>query len=256
MQIAIDLGNTNIVIGVYAQQTWQYEWRLETDVAQTLDNYRQALQIKMAAVGLEVAAVEQVVISSVVPPLTDTIRELAVEIFEKQPIVVGPKSYENIRLSVESPNEVGTDLVANAVAAMDRFPNRNCIVVDFGTALTFTTVSKDRQLLGVTIAPGIKTAIKALFLNAAQLPEVPLDVPESAIGTNTNHAIQAGILLGFEGLVTHLLKRHREELGDDCAVIATGGLSGILPSLQSEYDQLDRKLTLDGLRLIGKAMAA
>lgn len=256
MLIAIDLGNTNIVIGVYENHHWKYEWRLETNVNQSIEDYRQALQIQLAMSGLEVIAIQQVIISSVVPPLTSTIHSLAAEIFHQQPILVGPKSYKDLQLSIESPNEVGTDLVANAVAAMHRFPNRNCVVVDFGTALTFTTVSKDRQLLGVTIAPGIKTAIKALFLNAAQLPEVPLDVPKSAIGTNTNHAIQAGILLGFEGLVIYLLKRHKEELDGDCAVIATGGLSGILENLQSEYDQVDTKLTLDGLRLIGNAMAA
>ena len=137
------------------------------------------------------------------------------------------------------------------MAAINRYPDENCVVVDVGTALTFTTVSKEGQLLGVAIAPGIKTSIKALFMNAAQLPEVPLEVPDSVLGRDTFHAIQAGILVGYEGLVGHLLKRHREELSGDCRVIATGGLSEILENLKAEYDLIDRKLTLDGLRMIG-----
>lgn len=256
MLIVVDIGNTNIVIGVYENNTWKDEWRIETHVEESLESYQKQFQAKIDAHSIDVRLIEQVIISSVVPALTDIIFQVAQKTFVKEPNLVSAKNCRNLSLSIDTPEEIGTDLVANAIAAMEHFPNQNCVIVDFGTALTFTTISKNRELLGVAIAPGIKTTIKALFLNAAQLPEIPLDVPDSVIGTNTFHAIQSGILLGFEGLVLHLLKRHRAELNEDCVVIATGGLSSVLESLKSEYDLIDRKLTLDGIRLMGMSVVA
>ncbi|MEZ4887463.1 MAG: type III pantothenate kinase [Chitinophagales bacterium] len=252
MLIVIDLGNTNVVIGVYENGAWTHEWRMETQIGQSGEVYQQQLHTKIEETNLDIRSVRQIIMSSVVPALTDVIVDSAVKVFGVAPYLIGTKTYPHLPLHLPSSEEIGTDLVANAMAAMTHFPNRNCVVVDFGTALTFTTVSKEGKLLGVAIAPGIKTTIKALFLNAAQLPEVPLVVPDSVMGTNTFHAIQAGILIGFEGLVSHLLKRHRAELKEDCVVIATGGLSGVLENLKPEYDLIDRKLTLDGLRIIAE----
>ncbi len=252
MLIVVDIGNTNIVIGVYENDTWKYEWRIETHLQPSSESYLSQLESKIAAVSLDVQAIEKVILSSVVPSLTDEIFVLAIQVFEKKPILVDAAIYSYLPIDIPSQSEIGTDLVANAMAAITRFPNQNCVVVDFGTALTFTTVSKEKQILGVAIAPGIKTTVKALFTNAAQLPEVPLIVPESVLGRDTFHAIQAGILIGYEGLVSHLLKRHRAELKEDCVVIATGGLSGVLENLKPEYDLIDRNLTMDGLRIIGE----
>ncbi len=256
MLIVVDIGNTNIVIGIYENETWKDEWRIETNVEEPLESYQKQFQAKIDAHSLNLRLVQQVIISSVVPALTELILRVAQDAFGIEPNLVSAKNCKDLSLSIDSPEEVGTDLVANAIAAMAHFPSQNCVIVDFGTALTFTTVSKNREFLGVAIAPGIKTTIKALFLNAAQLPEIPLDIPDSVIGTNTFHAIQSGILLGFEGLVLHLLKRHRAELNGDCVVIATGGLSGVLESLKSEYDLIDRKLTLDGIRMMGTSLVA
>ncbi|MFK7906854.1 MAG: type III pantothenate kinase [Chitinophagales bacterium] len=256
MLIVVDIGNTNIVIGTYESGAWTNEWRIETCVEKSFESYQKQFQEKTDVSSLNLGLIEQVIISSVVPALTDVIFRVAQDVFATEPNLVSAKNCKDLSLSIDSPEEVGTDLVANAIAAMAYFPNQNCVIVDFGTALTFTTVSKNREFLGVAIAPGIKTTIKALFLNAAQLPEIPLVVPDSVIGTNTFHAIQSGILLGFEGLVLHLLKRHRAELNNDCVVIATGGLSGVLENLKPEYDLIDRKLTLDGIRMMGTSIAA
>ena len=250
MLVVIDIGNTNIVVGMYENGAWMYEWRMETDTGTSYACYQKQLQKKIEAHRLNVQLVKQAILSSVVPALTGLIGDLITEVFGRNPMKVGPDIYPYLPIDIPSSSEMGTDLVANAMAAITRFPNQTCIVIDFGTALTFTTLSKEGQFLGVAIAPGIKTTMKALFLNAAQLPEIPLVVPDLVIGTNTSHAIQSGILIGFEGLVGHLLRRHREELKEDCVVIATGGLSGVLESLNSEYDLIDRKLTLDGLRII------
>ena len=166
--------------------------------------------------------------------------------------MVGPDIYSGLEIAIDHPHEIGADLIANAVAAHARYPQKNCIVVDFGTALTFTTVSASGQILGVAILPGLKTAVKALFTDTAQLPEVPLKLPDSAIGKNTVHAIQAGILLGYEGLVKSMIRRIEAELGGDCVAVATGGLSSIIATLEGEFVEIDRSLTLNGLRLIGE----
>lgn len=157
-----------------------------------------------------------------------------------------------MKIGINNPHEIGTDLVANAVAAVYRFPNNHCIVVDFGTALTFTTISKNKEILGVAISLGLQTAVRALSQNTAKLPEVPLELPASPIGKNTTHAIQAGVLLGYVGAVPFILQQIENELGEKCKVIATGGLSSILTPLKNYFDQIDMLLTLDGLRIIGE----
>ena len=197
--------------------------------------------------------VEQAVISTVVPALRTIFLELAYRLFRIRPIVVGPDIYHRLHLKVARPGELGTDLYANAVAA-HAFFHQDCIITDFGTALTFTTVNGAGELLGVSIAPGLKTAISSLFNKTAQLPEVPLELPASAVGKNTVHAIQSGILIGYVGLVRHMLQAIRAELGPQFIAIATGGLSSILHPLKDEFYAIEPNLTLDGLRLIGEEM--
>ena len=149
--------------------------------------------------------------------------------------------------------EIGADLVANAVAAYHYFKQK-CVVVDFGTALTFTSILDDGQLAGVAIAPGLKTAISALFSKTAQLPEVPLELPQTPVGKNTIHAIQSGILNGYVGLVKHMLMAIRTEVGEHYIAVATGGLSSILHPLRKEFVDIDVELTMNGLKIIGESV--
>ncbi|GAB2800053.1 type III pantothenate kinase [Rhabdobacter roseus] len=251
MLLAIDTGNTDTVFGLFQAGTWQHVWRTRSLIQEPAAHYESQLRLHFMEAGISLSEVDTVVFSSVVPPLTPTLYPMLQGLFGKKPIVVGPSIYPALSVSIDHPHEIGADLIANAVAAHTRY-QQNCVIVDFGTALTFTTVSADGQILGVAIVPGLKTAVKALFANTAQLPEVPLKLPDSAIGKNTVHAIQAGILLGYEGLVKALILRIRQELGGDCIAIATGGLSSIIDTLRDEFVAIDRRLTLDGLRIIGE----
>ncbi len=251
MLLAVDVGNTDTVFGIYENEEWISILRMRTLVQEGQAHYESTLRLHFLENTLWFGDIETVVLCSVVPDMTPIMQKVLKSLFQDEVIVVGPSIYPDLEIAIDHPHEIGADLIANSVAAMTRY-NQNCVVVDFGTALTFTTVSKDRKILGVAILPGLKTAVKALFANTAQLPEVPLVLPTSAIGKNTTHAIQAGILLGYEGLVKSLLSRIKNELGGNCIAIATGGLSSIIDTLQDEFVEVDRKLTLDGLRIIGQ----
>jgi type III pantothenate kinase len=255
MLLAVDVGNTDTVFGLYQSGDWDYIWRTRSLVQENEIHYESKLRLHFLEAGLWFGDVETVVLSSVVPALTSAILKMLRALFGEDIIVVGPEIYPGLSIAIDHPHEIGADLIANAVAVMNRY-HENCVIVDFGTALTFTTVSKNREILGVAILPGLVTAVKALFANTAQLPEVPLELPTSAIGKNTTEAIQAGILLGYEGLVKSLLHRIRTELGGECIAVATGGLSSIIETLKDEFVEIDRKLTLDGLRVIGESIKA
>lgn len=255
MQIIVDIGNTDAVFGLYTQNAWQHIWRTPARPTETAASYEARLRLWLLEAGVSLSAVHTTVLSSVVPDLTPTIRTMLTDLFGYEPVVVGPGIYPLLPLDILRPHEIGADLVANALAAYTRY-RRNCTVVDFGTALTFTTVSARGKILGVAIAPGLKTAIRSLFANTAQLPEVPIEVPASALGTSTTHAIQAGIVLGYEGLVRSLVERIRSELDGDCIAVATGGLSGQIPSLRDLFTDIVSSFTLDGIRLIGDTVKA
>ncbi len=255
MQIIVDIGNTDAVFGLYDQTTWQHIWRTPAQREETAEAYERRLRLWLLEANIPLSAVKTSVLSSVVPGLTPTMRAMLTELFGFAPIVVGPEIYSLLPIEVLRPHEIGADLVANALAAYTRY-RRNCVVVDFGTALTFTTVSGNGKILGVAIAPGLKTAIRSLFVNTAQLPEVPIDVPTSALGTSTTHAIQAGVILGYEGLVRSLLTRIQSELHGDCIAVATGGLSDRIPSLRDVFVDIVPSLTLEGVRLIGEFVTA
>lgn len=251
MLLAVDVGNTDTVFGLYQSGTWNYIWRMRSLVQENESHYATKLRLHFLEAGLWFGDVETVVLCSVVPDMTPIIQKMLRSLFGEEIIMVGPDIYPELDIAIDHPHEIGADLIANAVAVMSRY-KQNCVVVDFGTALTFTTVSGEGKILGVAILPGLVTAVKALFANTAQLPEVPLKLPLSAIGKNTTEAIQAGILLGYEGLVKSLILRIRTELQGDCIAVATGGLSSIIETLKDEFVEIDRKLTLDGLRIIGE----
>lgn len=247
MNIAVDIGNSNVVIGFHDGQKWVDNWRIPTLKDQdAMYYYDVELRTRLLESSLDVSQIDGVILSTVVPSLKSIFIELITNIFHQRPIIVGPDLYLQLKFAVPRPYEIGTDLVANAYSAFKTF-SRDCIVVDFGTALTFTTVSHEGYVQGVAIAPGIKTAMKALSSNTAQLPEIPLELPESALGQNTTHALQAGILWGYVGIVKQLLAKIRGELGDHYLAVATGGLSFVMQPLQGVFHQIDRDLTLNGL---------
>lgn len=251
MQIIVDIGNSDAVFGLYQQTNWVHIWRTPARRDEPAESYERRLRLWLLEANVPLSAISTTVLSSVVPDLTPKMSAMLANLFGRIPIVVGPGIYPLLPLEILRPHEIGTDLVANALAAYTRY-QQNCVVVDFGTALTFTTVSATGKILGVAIAPGLKTAIRSLFANTAQLPEVPIEVPESALGTSTTHAIQAGVVLGYEGLVRSLVGRIRAELDGQCIAIATGGLSERIPSLRDVFTEIIPSFTLEGVRLIGE----
>jgi type III pantothenate kinase len=187
--------------------------------------------------------------SCVVPELSDAVADAINQLFPHAVFQrMGKALYPRLPLQILNPDEIGEDIVANMLAAFSEH-NKAAIVVDFGTALTFASCTDEGQICGVAIAPGLKTSIKAIFLNAAQLPEVPLEVPTSVLGQNTVHALQSGILLGYESLVSGMLERFEREMGQRCHIVATGGLSFVLSTLHHRFNQIDPLLTLKGLKI-------
>lgn len=250
MILVLDIGNSDITIGLYNHKAWLHVWRIGSVAERPELYYGIKIRDYFSEAGIAITDVEKIVLSSVVPNLTDKIINVTVTLFEKNLVVLGPEVYSKLPIKVLNPYEIGSDLVANAVAAYTMF-KANCVVVDFGTALTFTTVSASGEIVGVAIVPGLKTAIRALSQNTAKLFDVPLEMPKTVLGKNTVHAIQAGILIGYEGLVKFMLERIREELKDKhLSTVATGGLSTIITPQNGTFTRIEPNLTLDGLRLV------
>jgi type III pantothenate kinase len=250
MILVYDIGNSDITMGLYNHKAWLHVWRIPSVTDRPELYYGIKIRDYFYEAGISVADVEKVVLSSVVPNLTERVINVAKTLFEKSPIVLGPEVYPKLPVKVLNPYEIGSDLVANAVAAHHIFQT-NCVIVDFGTALTFTTVSAAGEIIGVAIAPGLKTAIRALSQNTAKLFDVPLEMPESVLGKNTVHAIQAGILIGYKGLVQAITGQIRQELNDPQLVtVATGGLSAVIKTDEGLFTRIEPNLTLDGLRLV------
>ena len=253
MLLAVDIGNSNIVLALHDGDDWKHTFRFVTLPEESSLFYKMKIVNEFWEANIVANQIDKCVLSSVVPGLRDVFEEILSELFGAPPIVVNSTIFPKLKLQIDRPDEIGTDLVANAIAANQLF-KKDCIIVDFGTALTFTVVSKEGQLKGVNIAPGLQTAIQSLFGNTAQLPEVPLEFPKSAIGKNTVTAIQSGILIGYVGLVRHQLASIRAEVGEQYIAIATGGLSKILSSLENDFEEVNMNLTIEGLRLIGEAL--
>ncbi len=250
--LVIDVGNTDAVFGLFDGEKLLHNFRIKSLKDENYVYFEYRFRQYFLENNLRFADITKVVLSSVVPPLTPIFKSLVSNLFGLEAIVVNAHIFPSIEVSIDNPDEIGSDLVANAVAAYTKY-KRNCVVVDFGTALTFTVISEEGKVLGVSIAPGLRTAVKALFSNTAQLPEVPLVLPTSVLGKNSVHAIQSGILWGYEGLVKNMIHKIRAELGGDCIAIATGGLSSIISTLNGEFVEVNRELTLEGLRIIGES---
>jgi len=247
--LAIDVGNTNMVLGVYEGTRLLDHWRIETSHERTGDEYGVLLRQLFAAGGIDPAAVDAVVVSSVVPPLGRTLEEMAHRTFGRDPLFVGPGVKTGIPILYENPHEVGADRVVNAVAAYERW---RCalVVVDFGTATTFDAISARGEYLGGAICPGIGISMEALFRSASKLPRVEFARPPQVIGRNTVASMQAGLTYGYVGLVDGICRRMADEMGGAPKVVATGGLAPLIASLSRTITEVDEHLTLEGLRII------
>jgi type III pantothenate kinase len=250
MILTIDVGNTNIAFGIHTGERWLDHWRLHTDPEQTADEYLVLFHNLLGVAGHELESIQRIVVSSVVPALTPAIIQVAGRLSPSvAPLVVHHRLVTGLNPDAEIPGELGNDLLANAVAVYHRY-RAAAIVVDFGTALTFTAISRDGRILGVSIAPGIRSAMRALAGNTAQLPTVELIPPPDALPRTTVHAIQSGIVFGYVGLVGEILKRMSGEMGVTPVIVATGGLSEQFAPIAGVFDAVDQWLTLDGLRLL------
>jgi len=249
MFLSLDIGNSNIVIALHDGTKWLHTFRYETKEVQPVFYYESALKNIMLEWNVSSFDIHKCGLSSVVPDLNQLIKEAVFNTIGVYPITLNPEMIQKIDLHVPHPYEIGSDLVCNAYAAIKKY-HSHCIIVDFGTALTFTVANSSEGIQGVSIAPGLNTAIKSLFINTAQLPEVPLELPISYMGHDTVSAIQSGVLYGYVGMVKGMVNGLKNELGYEYKVIGTGGLSSILHPLEAVFDVLDRMLTVEGCRMI------
>lgn len=251
MLLAFDIGNSDITIGLWNGNAWQNQWRIPSRLDQPELFYGVKVRDYFFEAGVHTSSTETIVVSSVVPGLTEKIKNVIRTLFEKEALTLGPDVYKKLPIKVLNPYEIGSDLVCNAMAAYSKL-RETCVVVDFGTALTFTTVSTEGEILGVSIVPGLRTALRSLSQNTAKLFDVPLEMPESALGRSTVTAIQSGVVIGYEGLVKNMVQAIRKELKTEIPAIATGGLSFVITTLKPFFHTVDPLLTLEGLRLIGE----
>ena len=256
MLLLVDIGNTNTVLGLYGEEGQRYtkllaHWRVATIKTQTVDEYGVLFRNLFAMEHIEAKGVRAIAISSVVPPMDSTLREVCERYFHLKPLFIEPGIKTGMPVQYDNPAEVGADRIVNGVAAFEKYGGP-CIVVDFGTATTFDAVSEKGQYLGGVIAPGIGISADALFSRTARLPRVDIRKParNSVIGTNTVGSVQSGLYYGYLGLVDGILERLVAEMGSKTKVVATGGLAALIASGSRFITSVDDLLTLEGLRII------
>ena len=255
MLVAFDVGNTNIVVGVYNGRELLKSWRMETNYTKSADEYGMLLNQLFAYDGLDIHEVDDVIISTVVPSILYTLQHLSQKYFNRQPIVVGPGIKTGLIVKYDNPKQLGADRIVNAVAAIDQYEG-HLIVIDFGTATTICAVTENSEYLGGVIVPGIKISSDALFEKTAKLPKVEIEAPGHVICRNTNDGIKAGLVYGNIGMVEYIVSRMKKEIaeytGEDkpVTVIATGGLATLIAGETTCIDHIDKLLTLTGLERI------
>ena len=253
MVLVLDVGNTNIVLGVYSEETLLKEWRLSTQITRTADEY--GIKVLNLLKFSEVAPKEitGAIISSVVPNINYSLERMIEKYFKIKPMVVGPGTKTGINIKYKNPKEVGADRIVNAVAAHEKY-GRSLIIIDFGTATTYCAIRKNGDYLGGAISPGIKISSDALTQRAAKLPKIELSKPSFIIGKSTESAMQAGMIYGYIGSVEYIIKGMKKELmelgEEEPLVIATGGFANLIGSSTEYIDVVDSYLTLDGLRIL------
>ncbi len=249
MLLAIDVGNTNITLGLYDGEALGPRWRLATDHQRMPDEYGITLMSLFQHAGVSASGVHAIAMASVVPPLTGTFEQACEKYLSRKPLVVDAGVKTGVRVRYDDPKQVGADRVVDAAAVQKLYGGPACIV-DFGTGTTFDALSDEGDYLGGAIAPGIGIAAEALFQRAAKLPKVDLHRPPTAIGRNTVHSIQSGLLFGYVGLVEGMVARFRAELGPHMKVIGTGGLAEVIMQETKVIDIFAPWLTLDGLKIV------
>jgi type III pantothenate kinase len=249
MLLAIDIGNTNIVLGLYLGKKLITHWRLATQAERTSDEYGVVISQLIDYAGYRCNQISAIVVSCVVPPMLTTTQELAAKFFKLEPLIVGPGIKTGMPILYESPKDVGADRIVNGIAAYEKYHD-SCIIVDFGTATTIDLISKKGEYVGGAIAPGLSISLEALIQRASKLPRIEVVKPKEVVGRNTINSIQAGIFYGYVGLVDGIVRRIQDEHRIRAKVVATGGLAPLVASECSSISEVDEFLTLEGLRII------
>lgn len=252
MLLVIDVGNSNIVFGVYEGKRLVYNWRISTDKEKTSDEYGLAFKQIFSYQGIDSDEIKDIIISSVVPNLMHTLPNMSRRYFNIDPIVIGPGVKTGMNILYDNPKEVGADRIVNAVAAYEKY-GAPLIIVDIGTAITFDVVNRNGDYLGGVIAPGIRISADALFMRTAKLPKVEILKPASVIGKTTVASIQSGMVYGYVGMIDYIIEKIVEESKidlDEFKIVGTGGFSQMITSESKYVDKMDSLLTLEGLRII------
>ncbi|WP_019415329.1 type III pantothenate kinase [Paenisporosarcina sp. TG20] len=249
MILVLDIGNTNIVLGVYHNDKLIHHWRMETDRYKTEDEYGMQVKSLFNHAEIDFSQIKGIAISSVVPPIMFALERMCQKYFGLKPLVVGPGVKTGLNIKYENPREVGADRIVNAVAAIEEY-GTPLIIVDFGTATTYCYINENGEYMGGAIAPGIGISIEALFAKASKLPRIELTKPENVIGRNTVSAMQAGIVFGYVGQVEGIVSRMKAQSNRKPTVIATGGMASLIAAETTMIDSIDPYLTLKGLYII------
>ncbi|MDO5026212.1 MAG: type III pantothenate kinase [Tissierellia bacterium] len=252
MLLLIDVGNTNIVMGMYDGDEFKFSWRLGTKVARTSDEYGLQVDSILRHYGVDIEDITDVVLASVVPSIQHTLKTMCTRYLGKEPMVIGEGTKTGMKIKYDNPKEVGADRIVNAVAAYQRYGGP-CLIIDIGTAISFDVVSKDGEYLGGAIAPGIGISSEALFSRTSKLPRVELEEPKNVIGKNTVEAIQSGVVYGFIGLVDNIISNILSEMRldqKDIKIIATGGYAQLIATKSKYVEEYDYDITLQGMKMI------
>ncbi len=249
MLLGFDIGNTNIVMGIFDGNKLIHSWRFSTDRDKSSDEYGLLINDMLEWSDISSGSIDSVIISSVVPPVNHALFSMCIKYLRIQPIIIGPGIKTGLNIKYDNPKELGADRIVDAVAAYDIYGGPG-IVIDFGTATNFSAITEDAVYLGGAIAPGIGISADALFLRTAKLPKIELEKPDFVIARNTVTGMQAGIIYGYAGLTDYIVRKMKKELKKDAFVVATGGLARLISDESKEVNEVDSLLTMEGLRII------